>query len=95
MDGERGVILSRGRTLNLPLAELKSSLKAESAAHRYASVQSDGLTLEAVEREHIMRVLHESEWVIGGQTGAAARLGINRNTLNNRLRKLGINRPRQ
>jgi formate hydrogenlyase transcriptional activator len=92
---ERGVILSRGRTLNLPLADLKSSSKAASAGPGYAAVQGNGMTLEAVEREHILRVLHESEWVIGGATGAAARLGINRTTLNNRLRKLGINRPRQ
>jgi len=91
---ERGVILSRGRTLNLPLAELKLSSKVESALQNHTSIQSDGLTLEAVEREHILRVLNESEWVIGGSTGAAARLGINRTTLNNRLRKLGISRPR-
>jgi len=49
----------------------------------------------SVKREHILRVLRESNWVIGGTTGAAARLGINRTTLNNRLHKFGINRPRQ
>lgn len=92
---ERGVILSRGHTLDLPLAELMSSTKAESGTHSHLPTQSDGMTLEAVEREHILRVLHESEWVIGGSTGAAARLGINRTTLNNRLHKLGISRPRQ
>ncbi len=100
---ERGVILSRGRTLDLPLTELKSSTKsakaespeAVSPENGHTSVQSNGSTLEAVEREHILRVLRESNWVIGGTTGAAARLGINRTTLNNRLHKLGINRPRQ
>ncbi|MEN3330300.1 MAG: formate hydrogenlyase transcriptional activator, partial [Acidobacteriota bacterium] len=43
--------------------------------------------------EHILRVLSESKWVIGGPAGAAARLGVNRTTLNHRLRKLGITRP--
>jgi formate hydrogenlyase transcriptional activator len=47
-----------------------------------------------VERRHILSVLQESNWVIGGPSGAAARLGVNRTTLNNRLRKLGITRPR-
>ena len=90
---ERGVILSRGRTLDLPPTELKSSTEFELSGNIHTSAQSNGSTLEAVEREHILRVLRESDWVIGGATGAAARLGINRTTLNNRLRKLGINRP--
>jgi formate hydrogenlyase transcriptional activator len=83
---ERAVILSRGRVLEVPLAELKQS--ANAANH------SDPATLEAVERAHILRVLNETHWVIGGASGAAARLGINRTTLNNRLRKLNITRPR-
>jgi formate hydrogenlyase transcriptional activator len=83
---ERGVILSRGSTLEIPLAELKQASKG--------STQSNGATtLEAVEREHILRVLAEANWVIGGPTGAAARLGVNRTTLNHRMRKLGIVRP--
>src|SRR5918996_2013520 len=83
---ERGVILSRGSTLEIPLGELKHSPKTSN--HTNGST-----TLESVEREHILRVLSESKWVIGGPTGAAARLGVNRTTLNHRLRKLGITRP--
>ena len=83
---ERGVILSRGSSLEIPLAELKHSSKV--ANHINGST-----TLEVVERDHILRVLSESSWVIGGPTGAAARLGLNRTTLNHRMRKLGINRP--
>ncbi|HEU4768940.1 MAG TPA: sigma 54-interacting transcriptional regulator [Pyrinomonadaceae bacterium] len=83
---ERGVILSRGSTLEIPLGELKQATK--SADHANGSI-----TLESVEREHILRVLNESKWVIGGPGGAAARLGVNRTTLNHRLRKLGITRP--
>jgi formate hydrogenlyase transcriptional activator len=81
---ERAVILTRGPVLEIPLAELKQPAKA--ARDRTES-------LEEVERRHILRVLQESNWVIGGPAGAAARLGLNRTTLNNRLRKLGITRP--
>jgi formate hydrogenlyase transcriptional activator len=83
---ERGVILSRGPSLEIPLGELKQSTRP--AVHL-----NGGITLESVEREHILRVLGESNWVIGGPAGAAARLGVNRTTLNHRLRKLGITRP--
>ncbi len=83
---ERGVILSRGSTLEIPLGELKQSARASNHTNGTS-------TLESVEREHILRILSESKWVIGGPTGAAARLGVNRTTLNHRLRKLGISRP--
>jgi formate hydrogenlyase transcriptional activator len=84
---ERAVILTRGSVLEIPLGELKQSAKA-------GSNQNNATTLEAVEREHILRMLGDTNWVIGGPTGAAARLGLNRTTLNNRMRKLGITRPR-
>ena len=85
---ERAVILSRGSVLEVPLAELKQSANGSLANQLQGPVK-----LEAVEREHIMKVLRETGWVIGGPTGAAARLGLNRTTLNHRMRKLGINRP--
>jgi formate hydrogenlyase transcriptional activator len=84
---ERAVILSRGSVLDVPLAELKQNGKA-------ASEQNGANALEAVEREHILRVLRETNWVIGGAAGAAARLGLPRTTLNNKMQKLGISRPR-
>ena len=85
---ERAVILSRGSVLEVPLAELKQS------ANGNVDNQLQGpIRLEAVERDHIIKVLRETGWVIGGPTGAAARLGLNRTTLNHRMRKLGINRP--
>jgi formate hydrogenlyase transcriptional activator len=83
---ERAVILSRGSTLEIPLGELKHSAKPTNHAN-------GGATLENVERDHILKVLGDAKWVIGGPTGAAARLGINRTTLNHRMRKLGIIRP--
>ena len=86
---ERAVILSRGSVLEVPLAELKRLGNGDLVN------QLQGPTmLEEVEREHIMKVLRETGWVIGGPAGAATRLGLNRTTLNNRMRKLGIIRPR-
>ena len=84
---ERGVILSRGFVLEIPLTELEQSAPA-ALGDNYG-----GATLEAVEREHILRALRDTSWVIGGPSGAAARLGLNRSTLNARMRKLEIRRP--
>jgi formate hydrogenlyase transcriptional activator len=76
---ERSVILSRGPSLRAPLAELRT-----------ATVQTTGdSTLEAIEREHILRVFRESGGVI---SVVATRLGIPRTTLNARMKKLGISR---
>ena len=86
---ERAVILSRGSVLEVPLGEIKKP-----AANEILINGSGPVTLEALEREHIIKTLREAGWVIGGNAGAAARLGLNRTTLNNRMRKLGITRPR-
>ncbi|MGH9822354.1 MAG: sigma 54-interacting transcriptional regulator, partial [Blastocatellia bacterium] len=85
---ERAVTLSRGISLEIPLGEIARSQKASPAG-------SESFTLEAVEREHILRVLEEVNWVIGGPAGAAVRLGLPRTTLNSRMRALGITRPRR
>jgi transcriptional regulator with GAF, ATPase, and Fis domain len=50
-------------------------------------------TLEVAERKHILAVLEETGWVLGGPHGAAVRLGMKRSTLQFRLRKLGLTRP--
>jgi formate hydrogenlyase transcriptional activator len=52
-----------------------------------------GETLEEVERAHILAALKDTGWVISGSRGAAARLGINRSTLQVRMKKLSIERP--
>jgi formate hydrogenlyase transcriptional activator len=82
---ERAVILSSGPVLRVPLADLKPRKGADGAA------TND--TLEEAERRHIMAVLGETNWVVGGPSGAAQRLGMNRSTLQFRMRKLGIARP--
>jgi formate hydrogenlyase transcriptional activator len=50
-------------------------------------------TLEEAKREHILATLKETKWIISGPRGAAARLGMNRSTLQFHIRKLGIVRP--
>ncbi len=80
---ERAVILTRGSSLQVSVAELKD-VDAPLA-------EPEG-TLESVEREHILRMLRECHGVVGGAHGAAAKLGLNRSTLNSRMRKLGISR---
>jgi formate hydrogenlyase transcriptional activator len=79
---ERTVILSPGSVLRPPLAELKQ-----------AAVQTPSpelSTLEEMEREHVLRAIRKSNWIIGGPKGAAARLGMKRTTLAYRIRKLNI-----
>jgi transcriptional regulator with GAF, ATPase, and Fis domain len=49
-------------------------------------------TLENVERQHILKALDETRWVIHGKKGAADLLGINSSTLRSRMEKLGIKR---
>jgi formate hydrogenlyase transcriptional activator len=83
---EHSVIVSPGPVLRAPLAGLQSHSvpNQEGTRHR---------TLEEAEREHILSTLKETKWVISGPRGAAARLEMNRSTLQFRMRKLGIVRP--
>ena len=82
---ERAVILSKGPVLRIPLGELEMS--AESSLEK-----EEDETLESTGRQHILHVLRETKGVIAGATGAAARLGLKRTTLNSKLKKLGIKR---
>ncbi len=81
---ERGVILTKGRELEVPLTELEIDHES----------QPGDLNLVDFEREHILRALKESNWVIAGPSGAAAKLGMKRTSLQYKMQKLGINRPR-
>ncbi len=85
---ERAVILSKGPTLKVPLSDLK--LRGAESGH------TNGFsTLEEVERRHILSVLEQTNWVFAGPNGAAVRLGIKRPTLQFRMQKLGISRPKR
>jgi PAS domain S-box-containing protein len=75
---ERSVILSRGPSLRAPIAELTTE-----------AVGAVGSALEEVERNHILRILRETEGVV---SAAAIRLGVPRTTLNAMMKKLSISR---
>jgi PAS domain S-box-containing protein len=81
---ERSVILTQGSVLVSPLAELQPMNPS-------AEEESVDESLEATEREHILRALRESHGQIGGLRGAAMRLGLKRTTLQSKLKHLGIN----
>jgi len=85
---ERAVILSRGSRLEVPLTELKERSKVDPSDAPRALT-----TLEEAEREHIRQALQHSNWMVGGRSGAAARLGMKRTTLQSKMTKLGIHRP--
>jgi formate hydrogenlyase transcriptional activator len=84
---ERAALLSTGPSLRVPLADI--------LADAGPSAISDGNVLKQVEREQIVRALRESNWVVGGAHGAAARLGLKRTSLAYKMQKLGIFRPPQ
>ncbi len=77
---ERAMINSSGPKLRL-VDELKKPLKDLSHSQK---------TIEAVERDHILHVLDQTQWKVSGKNGAAEILGLNRSTLRARMRKLGI-----
>jgi formate hydrogenlyase transcriptional activator len=78
---ERAVLFSPGSVLRVPL-DLTQRVKRSS--------ESDSRTLADADREHILETLEQVNWLIGGQDGAANRLGLPRTTLIYKMRKLGI-----
>ena len=106
---ERAVILTRGRSLEVPLTELRRVCIDEprpiaASQDRQDIAQIVKETINALDgrrsvadeydrkqRDEIVRALNDSKGRVGGEDGAAARLGINRTTLLSRMKKLGIN----
>ena len=82
---ERAVILSEDGILRVPRLEGKRNLETS---------DSGGNTLVEMERHYILEVLDQTEWMIGGPSGAARRLGLPRTTLISKMKKLGILRRR-
>ena len=80
---ERAVILSPGPVLHVPLGDFDSRTTP-------GQVNGKHETLEEFERAHILATLKETRWVLSGPNGAATRLGMNRSTLQFRMKKLGI-----
>jgi formate hydrogenlyase transcriptional activator len=83
---KRAVIVSTGPVLRPFLGELRRLPSQPSPAAKR--------TLAKAARDHIVEVLRDTRWVLGGSNGAAARLGLPRTTLVYRMRKLGIVRER-
>src|SRR5882672_1696645 len=93
---ERAVIISTGPVLSVDVSDLKVS-KAGHAAEKTAVPKPpiNGAlhsVLEETERQQILKALAQSNWIVAGPNGAAALLGLNRSTLQVRIRKLGISR---
>ncbi len=80
---ERAVILTPGSVLQVQLSELQQSSPVPSTMVN---------TLQDVERQRILEALRETSAVIGGEKGAAARLGLKRSTLLSKMQRLGISR---
>jgi formate hydrogenlyase transcriptional activator len=84
---ERSVILTSGKVLQAPIRALD-----DNRLHPTVTSAANSRTMEEVERETILQALQESNWVVGGPTGAAKRLGLKRTTLASRIERLGISR---
>ena len=84
---ERAVILSPHSVLRAPTSELEPF-------HPRGEANKPMTGLQEVERDHIVRALEASNWVVGGRHGAAERLGMKRTSLVYRMQKLGITRAR-
>ncbi len=80
---ERAVILSQKAVLQVPVTELTPP----------AGQGPPIATLQETEREHILRILKSTKWVLGGPSGAAAQLGMKGTTLQSKMQRLGIVRP--
>ncbi len=87
---ERAVILSPGRVLNVPLDELEPPSTICNGSG--APLGTKTATLQELEREHILKALTQTRWLVGGPNGAAVVLGLNRTTLLSKMQKLGISR---
>jgi formate hydrogenlyase transcriptional activator len=103
---ERAVLLSPGKELRVPVAELQEFSRASAFAtapldlsrplppsSSPSATPAPLNTLDDAQRQHILGVLRQTHWRIAGPRGAAAILGIKRTTLQARMRKLGIQRP--
>jgi formate hydrogenlyase transcriptional activator len=83
---ERSVILSSGKALQVTVAEMKPP------ANDLPPPVTNSSTLQATEREHIIKILRDTRGILAGPNGAASKLGLKRTTLQYKMKKLGITR---
>ncbi|QNA43471.1 sigma 54-interacting transcriptional regulator [Lacibacter sediminis] len=86
---ERALILSKGSVLEY--GDWIPAASGISTAHQTSSSKQ---TLEDVEKDHIIETLQRTNWKVSGEKGAAKILGLNATTLEARMKKLGITRPK-
>jgi formate hydrogenlyase transcriptional activator len=103
---ERAIILATDVTLDISPELIPASISPESTESLIAAAATAGsageplstaleksqLSLEKVERDHILAILEQTNWLITGPRGAARVLGLNPSTLRNRMKKLGLKR---
>lgn len=93
---ERGVVLSKGSVLKLgvdllPIEESDKDIESEATPERQSTDY-----LEEVQRQHILRMLERTGWLVSGPNGAGAIMNIHPNTLRSLMQRLGIRRtPRR
>ena len=85
---ERSVILSGSAALNVPLIELRPT-----EAGNQVAIVANARSLRQMQLDHILSALSDCKWVVGGPSGAAARLGMKRTSLQYTMQRLGITRP--
>jgi formate hydrogenlyase transcriptional activator len=87
---ERAVILSSGNTLELlDIPKIK-----EQTSQDVLESTEDSNKLKDIEKDHILKVLKESNWIVEGRRGASLKLGLAPTTLRDRMKKLEIRKPR-
>jgi formate hydrogenlyase transcriptional activator len=89
---ERAVIVSRSSVLSVPAADLQSTVQTLRPEPAGETLRAE---LDTQERTRILEALQQSQWVVAGPGGAAARLGMKRSTLQFRMQRLGIQVSRQ
>jgi formate hydrogenlyase transcriptional activator len=91
---ERSLILNDSEVLQVEAELLTGTTAKATATPPSVLPAASGSDLNSVQREHILSTLREANWVIEGEHGAAVRLRLNSATLRHRMKKLGIERPR-
>jgi len=90
---ERGVVLSRGSMLKLGADLLPVEADHDASDHEVPYEPDTAGTLESIQRQHILRVLNQTGWLVSGPNGAGAILDLHPNTLHSIMKRLGISRP--
>jgi formate hydrogenlyase transcriptional activator len=99
---ERALILNSESVLHIsteasveqhaPPLQVRGVTQIDGAAPAQPTASAGPADLNSIQREHILSMLRETNWVIEGSRGAAARLGLKPGTLRHRMKKLGVSR---